>query len=189
MTLDELIARAVKKAAQDIRVAMPAKIISYDANTRLARVQVLLADRTEDGLTIEQPVVTDVPVFMPIGGGSAITMPIKPGDTGTVTFADQDIGGWATDNDTSPPDTDRRHALSDAMFTPSQGTGPADPDNFTVSFAGASIVISPSGGMEITAPGGVNITSPTLTHNGTNVGDDHVHGGVMSGGSNTAGPQ
>ncbi len=159
MKLDELIARAVRKAAQDIRVAMPAKIISYDASTRLARVQVLFADRTEDGLTIDQPIVTDVPVFMPIGGGSAITMPIKPGDTGTVSFADQDIGGWATDNDTSPPDTDRRHALSDAMFTPSQGTGPADPDNFKISFAGATIIITPGGNVNIDSPADINISA------------------------------
>jgi len=116
-------------------------------------------------------------------------MPIKAGDTGYVNFADQDIGGWVTDGDTSPPDSNRRHSLSDAMFTPSQGTGPADPDNFKVFFEDISIVMSPGGSMEITAPGGVNITSPTLTHNGTNIGDDHVHGGVTSGGSNTAGPQ
>lgn len=35
---------------------------------------------------------------------------------------------------------------------------------------------------------GVAITSPALTHNGTNVGDTHVHGGVQSGGSNTGVP-
>ena len=35
---------------------------------------------------------------------------------------------------------------------------------------------------------GVAIQSGSLTHNGTNVGDDHTHGGVMSGGSSTSGP-
>jgi len=35
---------------------------------------------------------------------------------------------------------------------------------------------------------GVAIVSPSLTHNGKNVGDTHVHGGVQSGGSNTSVP-
>jgi len=38
-----------------------------------------------------------------------------------------------------------------------------------------------------TQSGGMNITGP-LTNNGVNVGSTHVHGGVMAGGSNTAGP-
>jgi hypothetical protein len=197
MTLDELIARAVRKAAQDIRVAMPARIISYDAGTRLARVQILVADKTEDGNTIPQPVITDVPVFMPIGGGAAITTPISAGDTGIVHFADQDIGGFAVDGDTSEPDTDRRHSLSDGMFVPGQGTGAADPTNVTISFGGATIIITPGGDVNIDSPGdvtinaagGVNINSATLEHNGVNIGDDHVHGGITPGGANTAGPQ
>ena len=197
MKLDELIARVVKKAAQDIRGPMPAKIISYDPKTRLARVQVLVADRTEDGLTIDQPIITDVPVFMPIGGGSAITTPIRVGDTGVVQFAGQDIGGWATDGDESPPDTNRRHSLSDAMFTPGQGRGEADPDNFKITFGGAVITIAPGGGVNITSPGditltasgGLNIVSATLTHNGVNISDDHVHIGIMPGAANTGVPQ
>ena len=39
------------------------------------------------------------------------------------------------------------------------------------------------------SPAGVEIVSPSLTHNGVNVGDDHVHGGVVPGGAVTAGPQ
>lgn len=35
----------------------------------------------------------------------------------------------------------------------------------------------------------VQIVSATLTHNGTNVGDTHVHGGVMPGPSTTGVPQ
>jgi hypothetical protein len=35
---------------------------------------------------------------------------------------------------------------------------------------------------------GVDITSPALTHNGVDVGDTHIHGGVQTGGSNTGVP-
>jgi len=35
----------------------------------------------------------------------------------------------------------------------------------------------------------VNVISGSLTHNGVNVGDNHVHSGVLPGPNNTGGPQ
>ena len=189
MWLDELINRAVRKAMRETRVSMPARIVGYDAGTRRAQVQILQPDRTEDGKEVAQPVITDVPVFMPIGGGAAITTPIGGGDTGIVIFADQDIGGWVADGDTSAPDSGRRHSMSDAMFIPGEGRAAADADNVVISFGGASITLDPGGGVTIVAPGGLEITSPTLTNNGVNIGDDHVHGGVIAGVENTEGPE
>ena len=52
--------------------------------------------------------------------------------------------------------------------------------------SGSSITVS-NGNIEMSARS-VNITSGSLTHNGTNVGDSHVHGGVMSGPGSTTGP-
>lgn len=185
MRLEDLVARVVRKTAQEIRVAMPAIVESFDPATRLARVRLIQSDRTQDGLTIEQPVITDVPVFMP---GGAVSFPVKPGDEGMVHFADQDIGGWAVDGDTSGPDTGRRHSLTDAMFTPGVGRGSVDADNVVISFGGATITLSPGGAVTISAPGGLAITGPSVTHNGVNIGDTHVHGGVTVGGADTEAP-
>lgn len=205
MFLDELIKRAVRKAMRETRVSMPARIVSYDAGLRRAQVQILQSERTEDGEIIRQPVVTDVPVFMPIGGGASITTPIAGGDTGIVVFADQDIGGWISDDDTSAPDSGRRHSLNDAMFIPGDGRSAADADNVIITFGGATIKITPGGDVDIDAPGDVSISSggdvkisaggaveiesADLTHNGVNVGDDHVHGGVLSGAATTDVPE
>lgn len=52
-----------------------------------------------------------------------------------------------------------------------------------------SITLAANGDMTISTPGDIEFTSASLTHNGTNIGDDHVHGGVQSGGSTTGGPQ
>ena len=41
---------------------------------------------------------------------------------------------------------------------------------------------------DIVLEGAVDVNGSHLRHNGTNVGDDHVHGGVRSGGSTTSGP-
>lgn len=43
-------------------------------------------------------------------------------------------------------------------------------------------------GGSATMKGAVSIEGPSLTHNGKNVGSDHSHSGVQSGGSNTGGP-
>lgn len=59
-------------------------------------------------------------------------------------------------------------------------------------FAGATITVS-NGEVTITAgkvtiEGDVQINGSSLKHNAKNVGDSHVHGGVIPGGSNTAVP-
>lgn len=53
-------------------------------------------------------------------------------------------------------------------------------DSATLTVGGASLVIT---------AGAVDIISGALTHNGTNVGDSHVHGGVSTGPATTATPQ
>lgn len=185
-SMAELMKRTIRKAQADTRVAMPARILSYDAGSRLARVQILQPELTEDGQTVAQPVITDVPVFMPVGGGAAVTFPVGAGDDGIVWFADQDIGAWAADGNPIP-DSGRRHSLSDAMFMPAQGRGAASADNLVISFGGASIVIAPSGVVTITAAAGVVIDGD-VTVNGTidATGDvtgagvsleSHTHGG------------
>lgn len=42
---------------------------------------------------------------------------------------------------------------------------------------------------DVTINGALSVSGPTLVHNGTNVGDSHVHGGVEPGPSTTTGPQ
>lgn len=184
-TLTDLVKRTVRKAMEETRVAMPARVLSYDAGSRLARIQILQPELTSDGKTVDQPVITDVPVFMPIGGGAAVTFPVGAGDEGVVWFADQDIGAWSADGNRSP-DSARRHSLTDAMFMPAQGRGAADADNMVISFGGATIILTPSGSVSIDAPNGLEITGSGLTHNGVNIGDDHVH--PILGGSSAPGP-
>lgn len=57
----------------------------------------------------------------------------------------------------------------------------------TVKIENGVITISASGDMVLEADT-VDIKSSELTHNGTNVGDTHVHGGIRVGPSDTQGP-
>ena len=189
--LGELVKRTVRKAMAETRSSMPARIVSYDAGTRLASIQVLQPEVTDDDQVVEQPVITDVPVFMPIGGGAAVTFPVGGGDDGVVWFADQDIGAWVAGGQQSA-DSPRRHSLSDAMFMPAQGRGQADADNLVISFGGATITIQPSGNVEIDSPADVTITAGgSLTMNATSggafmSGDFAVNGSITTTGEVTA---
>lgn len=182
-TLSDLVKRTVRKAMEETRVSMPARVLSYDAGSRLARVQVLQSELTADGKTVSQPVITDVPVFMPIGGGAAVTFPIAAGDEGVVWFADQDIGGWVAAGSGSP-DSGRRHALTDAMFMPARGRGEADADNLVITFGGATITIQPSGQVDIDSPAGITLTAAS----GASMnGDLSVDGQITATGEITSG--
>lgn len=58
----------------------------------------------------------------------------------------------------------------------------------TITLAGDSLVIA-VGGASVTISGaGLAVTGGQVTHNGTNIGDDHVHGGVAPGPADTIGP-
>lgn len=45
------------------------------------------------------------------------------------------------------------------------------------------------GGGGATISGGVSISGGSVTHNGTNIGDSHTHGGVEAGGDSSGGPE
>lgn len=57
----------------------------------------------------------------------------------------------------------------------------------TITVDGANITLTTGGDLTVQA-NNVEITSNTLTHNGTNIGQTHVHGGVQAGPNNTGTP-
>lgn len=61
-------------------------------------------------------------------------------------------------------------------------------DGIVIDVAGEACVIR-KGGVSLTiSASGFDFQGGAVTHNGKNIGHDHVHGGVLPGGANTAGP-
>lgn len=121
-TLAALLNRFKAQAFADLRVSMPARVEKYDDATQLADVQPLLKDSyvDEDGerQIARLPVVTNVPVVFPGGGGMRITFPVRAGDTVLLVFSDRSIDSWLAQGGEASPEDERRHHLSDAVAIP-----------------------------------------------------------------------
>lgn len=182
---------------EEVDDMLPARVVSYDDNTGRATIQPIVMVGTTDGTKISRAAIPNIHVFRFGGGGFFIRFPVKPGDFGWLKANDRDISlimqnsGQVEDW----PNTKRLHSFSDAMFFPDilrawviDGAN-ADAAVFQTLDGSAVLAVhsdklvlevGPSS-IEVSASG-VAIVSPpgTLTHNGINVGDTHVHVGSPS---------
>ena len=113
----DVIKKWIHDSADNIRVSMPAKVVSYDAATNRASVKPIGTYTTPDFQEIEYPVIHSVPMQFPCGvcGTAGFTFPIKAGDGCIVIFADREIeqflnGGFCDDM--------RSHSMNDAYAIP-----------------------------------------------------------------------
>ena len=95
---------------ENLHVAMPGILVSYDAETAAADVQPALRRKTSSGEILTAPLLRDVPVFLP----SADFTP-APGDSCLLIFADFCADGWYESAQPVLPPSPRTHDLSDAF--------------------------------------------------------------------------
>lgn len=113
---EQTLAQNIEEAVKDLRVAMPVKVISFDASKQTVSVQPMIKVTLNAGGSMPLPVLVDVPVKFPRGGGFAVTFPIIAGDEGIVIISDRCIDGWYQSGSLSDPLDLRLHDLSDAFF-------------------------------------------------------------------------
>ena len=87
-----------------LHCALPGNILSFDPETQPASIQPAVKLGS-----LLYPVLTDVPVFMPI------PFEINPGDACLVIFSDIDIDAWFETGEASVPNSPRSHSLSDGF--------------------------------------------------------------------------
>ncbi len=121
-TMAEVIRTALDRRWTDLRVALPGRVESYDSAKQLVQVQPLIKEPVEgeDGTVTQErlPVVTNVPVIFPSGGGMRLTFPIQAGDTGLLVFSDRSLDLWLDQGGEVAPEDARRHHVADAVFFP-----------------------------------------------------------------------
>lgn len=170
-----------------IWTALPGIIESFDADAITAVVQPAIKGqlRAKDGSTsqITLPLLLDVPVVFPRGGGCALTFPLARGDECLVVFASRCIDGWWTSGGIQAQAEFRMHDLSDGFAIPgpwSQATKIGGISTSTTQLRsddGSTYVELDPGGkvVNVVAPGGMTLTTPTVTITGV-INIENVNG-------------
>lgn len=121
LELVEVLQRWLDVQFEGVHTCVPGKILSYSGHsTRIARVEPLVALRTDTGAQVDLPIIDQVPVVFPSSQDSAIVFPVKEGDCVLLVFSESGIGGFlASDGSRQvPPDDQSRFSLTDAIAIP-----------------------------------------------------------------------
>ncbi|WP_298998178.1 Gp138 family membrane-puncturing spike protein [uncultured Desulfovibrio sp.] len=99
--------------------ALPGIVAGFDPVAMTVSVQPAVQGSVRDergkSSNVQMPLLVDVPVVFPCGGGFSLTYPIKLGDEALVVFASRCIDGWWQGGESTPPPSGRMHDLSDGM--------------------------------------------------------------------------
>ncbi|MGY4696677.1 Gp138 family membrane-puncturing spike protein [Xylella fastidiosa subsp. sandyi] len=114
-SLSAVLQRSTQALAQRLRVALPGQIVRFNPVTQTATVQPLIQQKRNDGSLQPLPVLQDVPVSFPRGGGFVITFPVAAGDECELIFQDRCMDAWFQSGRASEPVDYRLHDLSDAV--------------------------------------------------------------------------
>ncbi|HBQ4101875.1 TPA: hypothetical protein L7141_000631 [Klebsiella pneumoniae] len=158
-------------------------VLVKKVNGKTLTVFPLVTRTNASGGSIENQDVYNVPFIQYQAGNSSVKMTPRVGDIGLVIACDKDITNVKKTKGGGPPPTQRRHSYSDAVYITAIASLNDEPTEFA-EFTG--------GGINIQSPGVVNINGLKILADGTlqladgSVVDRHTHGGVETGGSNTA---
>lgn len=162
-------------------------------------IQGVVEDADGNLSAVDLPLLADVPIVFPSGGGFTITMPLAVGDEVLVVFSSRCIDAWWQSGGTQQAIEARMHDLSDGFAIPGPKSIPKkisginSTDLQIRNNAGTSYVsITADGHIKLVSPAGIQITGNVVvdgevTANGVHL-STHVHSGVTTGGSNTGAP-
>lgn len=186
--LQETLERVREKSVANARTALPGVILSFDPDTVTCVVS--LCSKSSKPVPYEDigktesmdfPLLVDLPVVFPRGGGVTLTFPLAEGDECLVVFSDRCIDFWWQNGGTQELVDWRSHDLSDAFVIPGPqsqakkisgiSTTAAqlrtdDGAAFIELAAGHDVTVKTPGKLTASADGGTEITSPEIVLNG-----------------------
>jgi hypothetical protein len=115
----EAVLSALRGFQVGVWTALPAIIDTFDPMKMICtaqpaiQAQQTLPDNTKKWVNL--PLLLDVPVVFPGGGGFSLTFPVAPGDEALVVFASRCIDGWWAYGGINPQAEFRMHDLSDGF--------------------------------------------------------------------------
>ena len=170
----ESLRQALEGRQAMIWTALPGIITAYSPQAMTVSVQPAIAGSVEEGpgqrRSAAVPVLVDVPVCFPCGGGYSLTFPIQPGDECIVVFAARCLDGWWQSGGVQPQAERRMHDLSDGMAIVGLRSQPRVlaplPDTSAVQLRaddGSQFVsIDPAGTVAVQATTAMTLTAPQI---------------------------
>ncbi len=120
-TLEDLLRIWRRSIELELRVSAPARVVTYDAATQRATVQLefLPVAYVGDDEVPQAPILIPGAAVRWLGGSLGyVTTPLVPGDTGHVVFSDRCLSVWLQQGAPVDPLNSRTHDLADAVFEP-----------------------------------------------------------------------
>lgn len=136
----DLIRQAFFSMIQDVWTALPGEIVSFDETKQTVEVQPTIKIKTKLAGEIQEftlPVLPDIPIVFPHGGGFSLTFPVKKGDECLLVFSSRCIDGWWNSGGIQSEAEIRNHSLSDGFAI----IGPVSKRNMIHDYDNSGIVI------------------------------------------------
>lgn len=170
---EETLRTAISGVLGGVFTALPA-IVSADSDGHtLSAVPTIKAQITAPDGTVSRvpyPLLTDIPVHFPGGGGITLTHPIKQNDEVLIVFSSRPIDVWFQNGGTQLPIDGRTHSLSDGMAIPGWRSTPRKIQNISTSStqirtddAKHVIDVHPQNGLTFTSSKAISHSTPNFT--------------------------
>ena len=195
--LTQALSFVIAQSIKQLHTVNVGTVVKYDPASKRAQVQPALDLLLASGERQAHAVLADVPVVHGAGGGYVVHLPVRAGDAVLLLFSERGLQEFKKTYRRSAPDNTAIMALKDAVAITGFGSLvqalPVTDGLYVGTEDGSEYVAVQSGRVkvkaaEIVLEGNVRANGGALTHNGTNVGDDHTHGGVDRGPGSTDGP-
>ena len=204
---------------RDLMVALPGHVVSYDDGLQRAVVECGIQRHVGDGEYKTLPLIEQVPVQFAGTAEWTVFHELPEGTEGFIHFSQRAIDHWLNAGGPATPFNARMFDSSDAFFAPGyrsmktciaglpqSGIGMSNKggdiklhltsEGISLTAGTSELSVTPagiamkSGGSEVDiGEGGIGIDSPSMKHNGGNIGSDHTHGNVQNGDGRTDGPK
>ncbi len=117
---DEILRRNNDNLSRQIRVSIPASVVSFDPVKQTITAQPLIREKLVNRQTGETgfvtlPQILDVPVCFPRAGQYAMTFPVTAGDECLLVFQDTNIDSWYASGGIQNWNDRRSHHITDAV--------------------------------------------------------------------------
>lgn len=217
---EEQLRAALDAFKADLWTSVPCVVESVDLakQTAVLRPTVKSVQRQPDGSlkSVSLPLLQDVPLHFPSGGGVTMTFPVKAGDETLAVISSRSIDSWHQSGGEQQQVDARTHDLSDAFAFVGFKSNPKALSNVSStgtqirSDDGATVVgVDPAAGVSVSTNKRVNIAAAQGVTIGTGTGEavitgtvringelivngiafsTHRHTGVQTGGATTTGP-